>query len=197
MIGTPSDVQVAREHIERAGAGALAFSKSLLDEHDSIAIVEGDLVIDRLCEPYGSPLLVTGSLRARGPVIVDEGSPLIVLGDLHASDVYIWMAALYVGGSLAAPGLVYLHSGNDYSTLIGGDAHVGALYEGGMHTTICGRASGQLFRTMNQIRVGVTDLPMAGSDAMRSCFVPEVWADNLDGDQVFEYLVAGQSVLRR
>ena len=51
MVGAMLPVDAARECIERAGAEAVAFAAPLLDELDSIEIVEGDLALDRLCEP--------------------------------------------------------------------------------------------------------------------------------------------------
>ncbi len=187
----------ARAFIAARGPAATASTEAILDElGEDIEIIEGDATFESLRRPFGAPLLVTGHLTCRGLIALDERSPLIVLGDLHAHTLWVWMSALFINGNMKVTELVYLHSGNDFSAVVGGASTFTVLYEGGMHTTLVGPSRGLVLSTMNQVHVNGVLAPHAPLAQLQSVFVDDVLNEHgLDDDLLFERLECGQSVI--
>jgi hypothetical protein len=177
---TRSDRATTMERIARLDAAAAAFVAPLLDDIDDVDVVDGDLEVRALDRE--EPLVVFGALRVAGAITTWEHAHLIVLGDASAAMIAC-TAGLYVRGALRVDQVVYLCSGNDYSTLIEGELAAPLVIEHGMHTTV-GCCTATIVTTHNRFVVGGQCVPHTEDDeeVLRALLVPEVFQPDEHGN---------------
>lgn len=170
--------------VQAGGVSAAAFATRSfrgVDPAEEVAVVAGDLAASSL--ELEIPLVVLGSLHVTGGLVVHEHAHLVVLGDA-AGDAVACTAALFVAGSLRATQLVYLCSGNDFRTHIGGTVDTPLLIENGMRTHVGTACSGTIVSLHNIVEVAGVRVPHddRGEQRLQETLVPELWEPDENGN---------------